>query len=92
VKFERPHRYRYRYRYQKKKARRGRACDPVLRDPPTPRTSPRSLFAARDSPPLPPALVHWDEGWPLMCTICFKINIIKSLFTLTHNYIEYTVQ
>ncbi len=36
--------------------------------------------------------VHWDEGWPLICTICFKINIIKSLFTLTHTYIEYTVQ
>ncbi len=36
-----------------KKARRGRACDPVLRDIPTPRTSPRSLFAARDPPPPP---------------------------------------
>ncbi len=32
------------------------------------------------------------QHWPLICTICFKINIIKRLFTLTHNYIEYTVQ
>jgi hypothetical protein len=47
VKFERS----CRYRCQEKKARRGRARDPVFRDPATPRTSPRSLFAARDSPP-----------------------------------------
>jgi hypothetical protein len=54
VKFERSRRYRDRYRdryrCQEKKSRRGRARDPVFRDPPTPRTSPRSLFAARDSP------------------------------------------
>ncbi len=59
VKFERSRRYRDRYRdryrCQEKNSRRGRARDPVFRDPPTPRTSPRSLFAARDSPP-PPAL------------------------------------
>ena len=53
VKFERSRRYRC----QEKKSRRGRARDPVFRDPPTPRTSPRSLFAARDSPPLPPPMV-----------------------------------
>ncbi len=47
VKFERSRRYRC----QEKKARRGRARDPVFRDPPTPRTSPRLLFAARDPPP-----------------------------------------
>ncbi len=61
VKFERSRRYRDRYRdryrCQEKKSRRGRARDPVFRDPPTPRTSPRSLFAARDSPPLPPPMV-----------------------------------
>ncbi len=51
VKFERSRRYRYRYRCQEKKARRGRARHPVFRDPPTPRTSPRLLFAARDPPP-----------------------------------------
>ncbi len=51
VKFERYRRYRDRYRCQEKKSRRGRARDPVFRDPPTLRTSPRSLFAARDSPP-----------------------------------------
>ncbi len=54
VKFERSRRYRYRYCCQEKKARRGRARDPVFRDPPTPRKmSPRSLLAARDSPPPP---------------------------------------
>ncbi len=51
VKFERSRRYRDRYRCQEKKPRRGRARDPVFRDPPTPRTSPRSLFADRDPPP-----------------------------------------
>ena len=55
--FERSRRYRDRYRCQKKKSRRGRARDPVLRDIPTPRTSPQSLFAARDSPP-PPPIMH----------------------------------
>ncbi len=44
-----------------KKARRGRARDPVLRDPPTPRTSPRSLFADRDSPPSPSPLLWYSE-------------------------------
>jgi hypothetical protein len=55
VKFERSRRDRdhYRYRCHEKKSRRGRARDPVFQDPPTPRTSPRSLFAARDSPPPP---------------------------------------
>ena len=48
VKFERSRRYRDRYRCQEKKSRRGRARDPVFRDPPTPRTSPRSLFTDRD--------------------------------------------
>jgi hypothetical protein len=49
VKFERSRRYGC----QEKKSRRGRARDPVFRDPPTPRTSPRSLFADGDpSPPL----------------------------------------
>ncbi len=48
VKFERSRRYRC----QEKKAHRGRARDPVFRDPPTPRTSPRLLFAARDPPPI----------------------------------------
>ncbi len=52
VKFERSRRYRDRYRCQEKKSRRGRARDPVFRDPPTPGTSPRSLFADRDPPPL----------------------------------------
>jgi hypothetical protein len=53
VKFERSRRYRDHYRCQEKKSRRGRARDPVFRDPPTPRTSPRSLFADRDPPPSP---------------------------------------
>ncbi len=53
VKFERSRRYRDRYRCQEKKSRRGRARDPVFRDPPTPRTSPRSLFSDRDPPPCP---------------------------------------
>ncbi len=47
VKFERCRRYRDRYRCQ---SRRGRAHDLVLRDPPAPRTRPRSLFGVRDSP------------------------------------------
>jgi hypothetical protein len=51
VKFERSRRFRYRYRCQEKKARRERALDPVFRDPPTPRTSPRSLFVALETPP-----------------------------------------
>jgi hypothetical protein len=34
VKFERSRRYRDRYRCQEKKSRRGRALDPVFRDPP----------------------------------------------------------
>ncbi len=51
VKFERSRHYRDRYRCQEKKSRRSRARDLVFRDPPMPRTSPRSLFAARDSPP-----------------------------------------
>ncbi len=51
VKFERSRRYRDRYRCQEKKSRCGRARDLVFRDPPTPRTSPRSLFADRDPPP-----------------------------------------
>ncbi len=37
VKFERSRCYRDRYRCQEKKSRRGRARDPVFRDPPTPR-------------------------------------------------------
>ncbi len=53
--FERSRRYRDRYRCQEKKSHRGRALGralgPVFRDPPTPRTRPRSLFAVRDSPP-----------------------------------------
>jgi hypothetical protein len=49
VKFERSRRYRDRYRCQ---SRCGRARDLVFRDPPTPRASPRSLFADRDPPPL----------------------------------------
>ncbi len=53
MEFERSRRYRDRYRCQEKKSRRGRALDPVFRDPPTLRTSPRSLFAARDPPPPP---------------------------------------
>ena len=57
VKFERSRRYRDRYRCQEKKSRRGR--DPVFRDPPTPRTRARSLFAVRDSPP--PALCSVPE-------------------------------
>ncbi len=56
MKFERSRRYRDRYRCQEKKSRRGRALDPVFRDPPTPRTRPRSLFAVRDSPP--PPIMH----------------------------------
>ena len=44
VKFERSRRYRDRYRCQEKKSRRSRARDLVFRDPPTPRTRPRSLF------------------------------------------------
>jgi len=56
VKFERSHRYRDRYRCQ---SRRGRARDLVFRDPPTPRTRARSLFAVRDSPP--PALCSVPE-------------------------------
>jgi hypothetical protein len=52
--FERSRRYRDRYRCQEKKSRRGRALGPVFRDPPTPRMRARSLFAVRDSPPLPP--------------------------------------
>ncbi len=51
VKFERSRRYRDRNRCQEKKSRRARARDSVFRDPPTPRTSPRSLFADRDPPP-----------------------------------------
>ena len=51
VKFERSCRYRDRYRCQEKKSRRGHARNLVFRDPPTPRTRARSLFAARDSPP-----------------------------------------
>ncbi len=47
VKFERSRRYRDRYRCQ---SRRGRARDLVFQDPPTPRTSPQSLFADRDPP------------------------------------------
>ncbi len=45
MKFERSRRYRDRYRCHEKKSRRGRAHDQVFRDPPTPRTRPRSLFA-----------------------------------------------
>jgi hypothetical protein len=48
VKFERSRRYCDRYRCQ---SRRGRARDLVFRDPPTPRTSTRSLFADQDHPP-----------------------------------------
>jgi hypothetical protein len=48
---ERSRHYRDRFRYQEKKSRHGRARDPVFRDPPTPRMSPRSLFANRDPPP-----------------------------------------
>ncbi len=63
VKFERSRRYRDRYRdryrCQEKKSRRGRARDPVFRDPPTPRTNSRSLFADRDPPP--PALCSVPE-------------------------------
>jgi hypothetical protein len=59
VKFERSRRYRDRHRCQEKKSRRGRARDPVFRDPPTPRTSPQSLFADRDPPP--PALCSVPE-------------------------------
>jgi hypothetical protein len=59
VKFERSRRYRDRYRCQEKKSRRGRARDPVFRDHPTPRTSSRSLFAARDSPPHGLRLKPW---------------------------------
>jgi hypothetical protein len=47
VKFERSRRYRDRYRCHEKKSRRGRARDQVFRDPHTPRTRPRSLFAVR---------------------------------------------
>jgi hypothetical protein len=50
VKFERSRHYRDRYRCQEKKSRRGRARDLVFRDPTTPKTSPRSLFADRDPP------------------------------------------
>ncbi len=50
VKFERSRRYRDRYRCQEKKSRRDRARDLVFRDPPTPRTSPRSLFVDQDPP------------------------------------------
>jgi hypothetical protein len=50
VKFERSHRYRDRYRCQEKKSRLGRGRDLVFRDPHTPRTRARSLFAVRDSP------------------------------------------
>jgi hypothetical protein len=50
VKFERSRRDGY--RCQEKKSRRGRARDPVFRDPPMPRTSPRSLFET--PPPSPP--------------------------------------
>ncbi len=59
VKLERSRRYRDRYRCQEKKSRRGRARDPVFRDPPTRRTSSRSLFADRDPPP--PALCSVPE-------------------------------
>jgi hypothetical protein len=45
---EETRRYRDRYRCQ---SRRGRARNLDFRDPPTPRTSPRSLFADRDPPP-----------------------------------------
>jgi hypothetical protein len=48
VKFERSRRYSDRYRCQEKKSRRRRALDPVFRDPPTPRTRPRSLFPVRE--------------------------------------------
>ncbi len=51
--FERSRRYRDRYRCQEQNSRRGRALGPVFRDPPTPRTRARSLFADRDPhPPL----------------------------------------
>jgi hypothetical protein len=53
--FERSRRYRDHYRCQEKKSRRGRALGPVFRDPPTPRTRPRSLFAVPGSPPPTPA-------------------------------------
>jgi hypothetical protein len=52
VKFERSRRYCDHYCCQEKKSRHGRARDLVFRDPPTPRTSPRSLFADRDPPPM----------------------------------------
>ncbi len=50
--FERSRRYRDRYHCQEKNSRRGRALGPVFRDPPTPRTRVRSLFADGDPPPL----------------------------------------
>ena len=64
VKFERSRRYRDRYRCQEKKSRRGRgrARDLVFRDPPTPRSSPRSLFADRDPPyGVPTKILRYEE-------------------------------
>jgi hypothetical protein len=57
-KFERSRRDRYRYCCQEKKARRGRARDPVFRDPPTPRTSPDRCLRLETPPPPPPCSAY----------------------------------
>ncbi len=52
VKFERSRRYRYRYRSQEKKALRGRALDPVFRDPPHAKNEPSIAVRGLRPPPL----------------------------------------
>ncbi len=66
-------------------------AEPAIQFSETPHAENEPAIAVRGSrlPPPPSPLLWYTEMKG--CTICFKINIIKSLFTLTHNYIEYTV-